>query len=1631
MQEKSQKKKIRPQRTTAERIYHFLVKWPKRIAIAIFFLLFLAFILIQLPVVQNYIKDKTITKLKDELKTEISISGFKFSLFNGFYLRDLYVEDQNQDTLLFASKLQVSLSQGAFSLLKNELYINEVQINNADIHLFRHKDSTAFNAQFILDYFKTDKKPNKKKLNLDLKRIRLDQIRFRKKDDLTRKNFDAFVYQGNILVDSMNLNTNSFAINSIELGNPSFSMFKHVPSSDSLRLPPSSTHSKKKDFHLGIQKVIVRDGRFNADDFAKSLARDTTKEVVDFKHLAVHNINLEFRDFKMDSTYSGQIMNLSLQEESGFEIERLAAKNVTVSDHKTTIQNFILQTPAPSPEVSGTLLQKDITFKYGKYQDFKNFKEDVFVKANLMESKIAIRDLLFFAKKLRSKPFILLHKNKTINIQGNLFGKVNNPRANNLIVSLDNMSLIGRVRANDIFNKEHASLNLDVKQLKLDVNTLQMLLPHFKPPKSMYQLGQLNFKGKFEGFLNNFVAFGELQTDIGTIIADMNLDITNGPENATYSGELSVNNFDLGKWLKNDKMGHITFHSSVKEGGGIRIKNAHAILEGAIQHFEFKDYIYKDIFLKGKLEKNFFDGQLKSASADLNFDFNGAVDFTDSIAKYNFDATVRKLDLFKLNLAKKPLNITGKFDLNLTGKNLKDLIGDAKLQNVQLVDKTDSYKMDSATITLNLRHPTKKFLYVKSNLVNAKLTGIFDLASIPKAIQADLIYRSPKFAKKLNIKQPSDSIPPQDIHFSVDIPNTLNITKLLNINIDTFTQVNLSGDFNSDKHIFNINASVGGVFLGSKAIRNTILDMHGTSEALKLNAYVFETQLNTRKTLPPISLKVKLHPDSLDFRIKSSNISNVLKNIRINGVILPKDEYYQLQFNPSKIQVAQDLWKIDSDNYLRFSKDYLDAKNINFVSEDRQIELTTPTNNSLNLDLKNFDLSFINSLYDYPNFQYTGPFVANVQFNDIKNKKDLSLSIDADTLNINDLSYGRFKLRANMPDFHSPLDVDLNIGQNKLLAVNGFIHFGKSPSVWKGKHAAPKSIYLNGQLNDFPFTIMEDIIKTGISETAGVFDGRIKIEGPLSGPEFDGVADIKTGEVTIDYLKTHYYINNQKIKVSTTKFDATGQLLEDKYGNKAFIEGGLTHHRFKKWGLDVSIRSDKFLVLDTKKGDNPLYYGRCLADAYAKFSGNFKQPKLRVYGKSLKNTDLKLLFTDEKQIGETNFVKFVSFKEEKEKIKTPQDEQTTTSTGLDIDMQLELTEDADMQLIFDEISGDIIKSQGTGTFNLQYKRSGEFTMNGQYVIKKGQYLFTLLNFINKPFVIEPGGTITWRKDPMKAELNIEALYRGLSAPVYSLIKEELLSIGTSSDIKDAQRASPIDLGLILTGPMLQPNIEFTLDIKNLVGNTKNFVSNKLSLIQNDPNELNRQVFGLLVFGGFLPPGNSLGLEDSDAVSTGIASTISELLSSQFALYVNSLLSEVVGTGKFYSGMEVDVGLNIYQSYGTDGTTGTTNSSFQSKAFHLNLKNHFFNNRVTIQLGGNVGLDNKEINPTSSNFSGDILIEIYLSKNRRYRAQVYNRFAPDYTGTAKNRMKSGVGLSYQREFNSFQELFKGIKKAVKK
>ena len=91
-------------------------------------------------------------------------------------------------------------------------------------------------------------------------------------------------------------------------------------------------------------------------------------------------------------------------------------------------------------------------------------------------------------------------------------------------------------------------------------------------------------------------------------------------------------------------------------------------------------------------------------------------------------------------------------------------------------------------------------------------------------------------------------------------------------------------------------------------------------------------------------------------------------------------------------------------------------------------------------------------------------------------------------------------------------------------------------------------------------------------------------------------------------------------------------------------------------------------------------------------------------------------------------------------------------------MEIEVLPEALVELILDEVMGDIITSRGTGNMRVKILEDESFELYGLYTIVSGDYLFTLQGIINKPFELIPGGTILWSGDLYEAEVNLQAKY---------------------------------------------------------------------------------------------------------------------------------------------------------------------------------------------------------------------------------------------------------------------------------
>ena len=276
--------------------------------------------------------------------------------------------------------------------------------------------------------------------------------------------------------------------------------------------------------------------------------------------------------------------------------------------------------------------------------------------------------------------------------------------------------------------------------------------------------------------------------------------------------------------------------------------------------------------------------------------------------------------------------------------------------------------------------------------------------------------------------------------------------------------------------------------------------------------------------------------------------------------------------------------------------------------------------------------------------------------------------------------------------------------------------------------------------------------------------------------------------------------------------------------------------------------------------------------------------------------------------------------------------------------------------------------------------TGSFGLNGDYSITQGDFLFSAMNLVSRRFTIQDGSTIRFNGDVWDTDLDVKGLYT-TKASLSTLIADD-----TSVSRRN------VLCGINITGRISNPEVSFTIEVPDLNPATQAQVEAALNTVD----KVQKQFVYLLIAGNFLPG------EESGVTSNGtdaLYSNLSSIMSGQ----INNIFEKL--------NIPLDMGLN-YQ---------TTQAG--SSIFDVALSTQLFNNRVIVN--GTVG--NKQmLGGTSTNeVVGDIDIEIKLNRSGALRMKLFSHSADQYTSFLDNSQRHGGGISYQRDFNSFRQLFRMI------
>jgi len=1620
VKEKPQKKK----KSWGRRLLSFILTFSILLAIL---LLCVSFI-IQVPAVQNRLVDRVAAYLSEELNTKVEIGTIDIQFFDKLLLENFYVEDRQQDTLLFAESLNVNVN--AFTFLgEKKFYVEDIRLKKARFNLYRHADSTDFNIAFLEEFF-TPKKKNtntstdtttttaeKKVWLLKASHLYVDDVIFTLNDEHKGTALHINLPKGKASFEEIDPVARILNLDNLELTNVEVRLQKGADNSTKSKKKEKNKSSKQWSFELASGKLD--NARFGFDNTLKS----RKKKGVDFNHLNISRINILLNDIAyQNEAFTGDINKFNFKEKSGFKLEKFTAV-AKANQEGITLKNLNIRTP-------NSQFGKELSLKYRSFDDFKNFEDKVRLNAQLDDAQLSLKDLLIFAPKLKESKFIRQNIDKEIRLNGLFTGKVNRLKGRDISIKIgDNTALQGSFRTRDISNLDNAFIDVKVEQLQTSISEIKALTDAQKLPKNFEKLGELDFNGRFTGFLLDFVADGSLKTDLGRVNSDLKISLREGFENAEYSGNLRVTDFDLQTWSDNDLFGKVGFSGKVK-GRGVTLKTVDADLDATLKIFTFKGHDYENVRMDGRLTGKFFDGKLLVEEEDVNMKFVGTVDFRDSLPVFDFKADIDQLNLKNLNLAKENIRLKGDVKFDFSGNNIDNFTGIASVYSFDFQQDKKKYHVDTVTIISEIMSRNNRLLTLDSEIAKATIRGDFDVIQLPAAVARYVENNYPKYAELLSISsvkltpkkkmvldtsmqfvEQAVDIREQDLRFSLKVRESNDLIDLIVPNIEIVEGTTIAGRFSTRDNLLTINGKTPRFRIGTVDVFAINLNLlsNGGSADLKLETSGLVVG-DSAVALPPIFVTGDLQGDTLNFEIKTEGYQDVVKDLNVNGIIFPADDYFQASVLPSDFYVFGRKWDVSGDNYIRLGEDYVKTQNIIIDHKNEQIRLNSFGEKGLELDLNNLDVNWLNDIVHVKNTEFDGILNAEIKLGDLFKNEDLSANVLIDSVLINENYWGNIRLLVQGDDIESPLETRLRLSMHdtdSLVAVGQFY----SPLTERGK-VHPNSYDFQVKARNYSIEFVKYLI-ADISNLRGRFHVDARFWGDFKRPEIDGKLNIHDAAVKVDFLQTTYFINESDINLSSTYFDLSGNVLYDDFRNEATMMGGISHRYFADLRLEnLTIDSERFLMLNTEKKDNPDYYGMGLGKAKVIFNGLFDQTDINITAVSGENSHLTIPLTEERSAKKARFIEFVA--KEDTVVEKPKG---LFIKGANLDIKLTVTPQAQVFLPFDERVGDVMRSRGVGNIQLKTTRTGEFSIVGDYEIEEGDYLFTYQNFINKPFRVKPGGTIRWTGDPYDATININAIYDGLRVPPYNFILEYL---GTDpNQTGAARRSTPIELNMNLVGSLLKPDIQFGINFPNIDPQLRTYTDGKLRILDDDPSELNRQVFGLIVLGNFLPSPVVTSSSQQQYI-TGL-NTLSEMLSNQLSNYLTDLLSDVVTDVSFISGIDFDVNYRLYQIEGLE-SIDINDPTTTRQQVQLGLKNYLFNDRLLVNIGGNLDFNSTYIEENSnlgSYIAGDFVIEYLLTADGRYKIRAYNRNETGLDFDAQVN-ETGVGFSYRTEFDNFSE-----------
>jgi hypothetical protein len=1326
----------------------------------------------------------------------------------------------------------------------------------------------------------------------------------------------------------------------------------------------------KGGWKVRFNKIRMRDGRFALKNYYSG----PVKYGINFSDMHISGINADVKHFQPDpDSLSFYIQSFRFAEQSGFRLENLTGE---FSQSKTFLSFRDVSIETPYSRIRGD----EISLRFRDWTQFKadSFARFVKLRANLSSSSVNLYDIGFFAPALRNT-------NQVVLLSGQVRGPVSNLKGKNLEIGFGSGSVIkGELNLEGLPDIRSTFIYANIKQFTTSSSDLKSLhLPgqrEIRVPEQADKLGRITYQGKFTGFIDDFVAFGKFSTGLGIL----NTDLLFRPDTADYldfEGKLTASDFDLGALLDaSNSIGKISLSISVS-GASSSGKSINADLKGLIQRFEFRKYNYSNITLSGNLKNKTFNGSVNIRDPNVELEFLGKVNLSDSLAAFDFTANVTEANLYALNIDRTDPDFLVSFYLiaKARGNSINRLKGEIKLLNSLFTKKDKQLQIYDFSILADDQSGANH-IQLRSDFVDADLTGNYELTEMKRS-----------FRRFINAYLPamfdSGGIDPGAIRNSFTLKaNIKNARPLFAFFLSDYyiaDKSSLECSFNSTNKELRLLFQCPQIFAKGLTWNGLVFSVNSNNNLLSMEAGGKNMSMGKNIRLENFTVISAAAGDSADIQVRWNNWQDLQYkgNIRALARVSrrPDQHHSHIAFDlfPATVIAGDSVWKLSPGKIL-IDTTRMELTNLMISHADQYFRLggilSELPDDKINLVFEHFNLGNLNGIIQSSRFKLGGVINGNASVSDIYHNPLFTSQMNVDSLVINNEILGNSEIISSWDDKRKVVNVEAHTMRDNLKTID---ISGNYAPYNEGK------IDLDLVLDKLRLNIFNPYLSGIFSDLRGIASGKASLTGSLSKPLLNGEINLQKSAFTVNYLKTRYNFS-EKVQIENNNIYFNKIRIFDPKGNSAYLTGAIRNKYLRDFRFDLTIRSEDFLCLNTNPADNKMFYGTAYATGVVKISGPPKNLTMDISATTGKNTSIKIPLSNEGKLNEYNFITVLK-KDTAANVEISESNYQVNLSGMQINFDLTVTQDAEVQIIFDPKLGDIIQGRGNGNLDMKINTAGNFLMYGEYIIEKGDYLFTAKNFINRKFTIESGGRIRWSGDPFDASIDIVANYstRASLNDLFGTVDERLTKMN-------------VDDRLTMTGKLMTPDVKYNIYLPNADEETRLKLSNAIS----SSDELNKQFISLLIQSRFVlsnTMGQQSGSTSASPYSNAAGVNASEFLSNQLSHWLSQISNDL------------DVGVKYH-----------TNRAMKSDEVQVALSTQLFNDRLTIN--GSVDVATNAAVNASDNIVGEFDIDYKITKNGKFRIKTYNHVNNEmlYENAPYTQ---GFGVFYKEEFNTLGELWR--------